>query len=91
MNLETANKKIKEFFNGRQLTFCVERFGINQEEWVARCNEISAISTSGYGFDERDIRDEVKDAILTAVGVDSEYSEEVLQELSFANNIAVAA
>ncbi len=91
MNLSLANEKIKRFFNGQELTFCVERFGENHEEWVARCNEIPAISTSGFGFDERDVREQVKDVILTAAGVDGEYADEVLRELSMVNELAVKA
>jgi hypothetical protein len=91
MNLDTANQKIKRFFNGQELTFCVERFGNNNEEWIARCNEVPAISTSGFGFDERVMKEQVKDAILTAAGVDGEFTDQVLKELAFINAFAVRA
>lgn len=91
MNLTIANEKIKHFFNGQELTFCVERFGENNQEWVARCNELPAVNTSGYGFDERNMKEQVKDAILTAAGVDGEFADDVLKELSFINAFAVRA
>jgi hypothetical protein len=90
MNLKQANEQVVQFFGGRKLTFCIERFGENNEEWIARCDQIPAISTSGYGFDERDIRDQVRDAILTAAGVDGEYADEVLNEFSLTNELAIS-
>jgi hypothetical protein len=90
MNLEQANNKIASFFADENLTFCVERFGDNFEEWVARCDQIPGITTSGYGFDEREMKELVKDAILTAAGVDGEYADDVLKELSFKSVLAVS-
>ena len=85
MNTISSEERIKRFFNGRELTFCIERFGDNDEEWVARCDQIPAISTSGYGFDERAIREQVKDAVLTAAGITESDSENLLREFSFVN------
>jgi len=90
MNIKQANEQIIKFFAGRELTFGIERFGDNNEEWVVRCNEIPAISTSGYGFDERSIAEQIKDVILTCAGVDGEFSDSVLKELNFKNKLAVA-
>lgn len=91
MNAKDPNDQIVRFFNGRELTFCVERFGDNFEEWVARCNEIPAINTSGFGFDEREIRDQVKDAILTAAGVDGDNADRVLREFSLTGTLTARA
>lgn len=90
MNLKQANEQIVRFFNGESLTFCVERIGENSEEWIARCDQVAAISTSGYGFDEREMREQVKDAILTAAGVDGEFADEVLKEFTLTNRLAVS-
>ena len=91
MNLQLANEQIGRFFGGKELTFCVERFGDNHEEWLVRCDQIPGISTSGYGFDEREMRDQVKDAVLSAAGVDGEYADEVLKEISFKSALAISA
>ncbi len=90
MNLKQANEQIVRFFNGDKLTFCVERFGENNEEWIARCDQVAAITTSGFGFDEREMRDLVKDAIITAAGVEGEFADEVLKEFSLTNELVVS-
>jgi hypothetical protein len=90
MTLEQANERIMQFFRGENLTFCVERFGENSEEWVAYCDQIPGITTSGYGFDEREMKELVRDAILTAAGVDGEFSNDVMKELSFKSAFAVS-
>lgn len=90
MNLEQAKNNIARFFGGQDLTFCVERFGENFEEWVAHCDQVPGITTSGYGFDEREMKDLVKDAILTASGVDGDFADDVLNELSFKSVFAVS-
>ncbi len=90
MNLYQANERIAHFFDGRQLTFGLQRFGESQEEWIVRCNEIPAISTSGFGFDERVIAEQIKDAIVTSAGVDGEFTDDVLKQLNFTNQFAMA-
>lgn len=90
MNLHEANQQIIRFFAGRNLTFGIERFGENNEEWLVRCNEIPAMTTSGYGFDEREISEQIKDMIVTCAGVDGEFTDEVLNELNLTNQFAVA-
>lgn len=90
MTLEQANEQIVRFFNGESLTFCLERFGDNYEEWVARCDQVPAINTSGYGFDEREIRDQVRDAIITAAGVEGEFAQDILKEFSLKSEFAVS-
>jgi len=90
MNIEQARVQIVRFFNGEQLTFCLQRFGESHEEWVAYCEQVPAITTSRFGFDERVIREQVKDAILTAAGVDGEFADTVLNEFSFKNELALS-
>lgn len=90
MNIHQANEQIARFFGGQELTFCIERVGENFEEWIARCNEIPAISTSGFGFDERAIRDQVRDAVITSAGIDGEFADSVLREFTIKNELAVS-
>jgi len=91
MNLKQANETIVDFFDGKELTFCVERFGDNQEQWVARCDQVPGIVTGGDKYNEKVVKEQVKDAILTAAGVDGKFADKVLRELSFSNSLAVVA
>jgi hypothetical protein len=71
MNEEQAKEQLRTFLGGRVLTFSVREY--DNGEWVAECNEISGIITGGVGdYTERDQL--MRDAIVTAAGVDSKFA-----------------
>ena len=90
MNLEQAKERVSRFMGENEiLTFSLERF--EDDEWVARCNEIPAISTSGFGDDMEEIESLMKDAIFTAAGVEGEFADdELLKDVSIKKSWALA-
>jgi len=88
MELKTAKEILKGFLADRELTFSIRRYP--DGEWVAECNEIPAIMTGGKEDDITNIDTMIRDAILTAAGVDTEYANEVLKFVGYrqANRVA---
>lgn len=85
-----ANQKLMSFFGDQELTFSIERFGEGGQEWIARCNQAPGLVTGGVVYDEKMIQDQIKDAILTAAGVDGEYDSIVSHNISLVNNITAS-
>jgi len=81
MSIEQAKKKLAEFLGDRVLTFSIKRY--ESGEWVAECNEIPGIMTGGMGDDIAAMDRMMKDAILTAAGVDTEYVNDVLKFVGY--------
>ncbi len=81
MQLKEAKARLQRFLGGRELTFAIKRYP--DGEWVAECNEIPAIMTGGKEDDITNIDTMIRDAILTAAGVDSEYSNEILKFVGY--------
>ena len=81
MEIKAAKKRLAAFLGGRTLTFSIKTF--ENGEWVAECNEIPAIITGGMGDDisNRDVL--IRDAILTAAGVDIELAGDVLKFVGY--------
>jgi len=85
-----ANQKLTNFFGDQELTFSIERFGVDGQEWIARCNQAPGLTTGGVMYDEKMIQDQIKDAILTAAGVDGEYDSIVSRNISLVSNITAS-
>lgn len=81
MNIEQAKQQLRTFLGGRELTFCVRNFP--DGEWIAECNEIPSIMTGGMGDDISNFDSMIRDAILTAAGVDVRYSKEILRFVGY--------
>jgi hypothetical protein len=77
MDKNQAREQLKAFLQGMELTFSIETYP--NEEWVARCNEIPAIVTGGRGDNITDMDNLIRDAILTAAGVDTQYVNMILK------------
>ncbi len=77
MNIEQAKTNLKSFLNGKELTFSIKRF--ENDEWIAECNEIPAIATGGMGDDITNLDLMIREAIVTAAGIDAEYAKDLLQ------------
>lgn len=77
MTLEEAKKQLRSFLGGRELTFSIRKY--DNGEWVAECNEIPAIMTGDLNDDVTNQDEMIRDAILTAAGVDPQYKREVLK------------
>lgn len=77
MKIEQAKEQLKKFLGGRTLTFSIRWYDNN--EWVAECNEIPAIMTGGKGDDIAYMDTMMREAILTAAGIDTEYAAEILK------------
>jgi hypothetical protein len=82
MTLEQAKMQLQSFFGERVLTFSVRNS--DSGEWVARCNEIPAILTGGNDEDIAIMDRLMRDAILTAAGVDPEYGPHLLKLVDYA-------
>ena len=85
-----ANQKLISFFEGQELTFSIERFGVGGQEWIARCHQVPGLTTGGIVYDENLIQEQIKDALLTAAGVDGEYDSVVSRNISLVNNITAS-
>lgn len=80
MQKQEAKKRIEQFVGAHdKLTFDVREY--ENDEWVAECNEIPAISTCGQGYDIEYMFDLFEDAILTAAGIPEEHCEGLLKRL----------
>lgn len=83
MNLEQAKKSLEAFLGDKVLTFSIRKYP--DGEWIAQCNEIPAIMTGGMGDDISKMDMMMRDAIVTAAGIDSEYAGEVLKFVGYGN------
>lgn len=80
MTSDQARAQIKRFVgNNEKLDFEFEFVG---DEWIAVCTQIPALSTGGKGRDDQEIRAQIKDAIVAAAGVDAEYADEAIDDVS---------
>ncbi|MFA6340769.1 MAG: hypothetical protein WCX27_00810 [Candidatus Paceibacterota bacterium] len=77
MNLENTKEQLRSFLGGKILTFSITKY--SNGEWIASCNEIPAIMTGGLNNDIAYMDRMIREAILTAAGIDLEYSETVLK------------
>jgi predicted RNase H-like HicB family nuclease len=77
MNIQQAKANLEKFLGDKMLTFAIRKY--RNGEWVAECNELPAIMTGGMGDDLAEIDRMIRDAILTAAGIDPLYSEQVLK------------
>ena len=77
MKIERAKEQLNRFLGGRVLTFSIKWHDNN--EWVAECKEIPAIMTGGKGDDIAYMDKMMREAILTAAGIDIEFASEVLR------------
>ncbi len=83
MNKEQAKSLLEKFLGGRELTFSIKQY--DNREWVATCNEIPAIMTGGLGYNITDIDTMIRDAILTAAGIDTIYANDILKFTGYKN------
>ncbi|KKU50169.1 MAG: hypothetical protein UY47_C0007G0024 [Parcubacteria group bacterium GW2011_GWB1_49_7] len=77
MNIQQAKANLEKFLGDRMLTFSIMKY--QNGEWVAECNELPAIMTGGMGDDVAEMDRMIRDAILTAAGIDPKYSQQVLR------------
>jgi hypothetical protein len=75
--IEKARLDLEQFLGDTMLTFSIKNY--SNGEWTAYCNEIPAIMTGGMGVDISTMDRMIRDAILTAAGVDPDLAEEVLK------------
>jgi hypothetical protein len=69
MNITAAKEQLVRFLQGRTLTFSFEELG--EGEWIAQCNEIPGIVSSGTNTTRAKTEELLRDAILSAAGLDS--------------------
>jgi hypothetical protein len=81
MELNDAKTRLHGFLGDRELTFSIRKYP--DGEWVAECNEIPAIMTGGKADDITNIDTMIRDAILTAAGVDPKYANEILKFVGY--------
>lgn len=81
MKTEQAKEQLKKFLGGRTLTFSIRWYDNN--EWIAECNEIPAIMTGGMGNDIALMDKMIREAIMTAVGIDVAYADEILKFVGY--------
>ena len=81
MNIDQAKEKLQKFLGGRILTFSIRHFP--NGEWIAECNEIPAIMTGSLTDDITEQDAMIRDAILTAAGIDSQYSNSILKFVGY--------
>ena len=81
MSLIKAKKQLGSFLGDKVLTFSIKKYP--NGEWVAECNEIPAIMTGGMGDDIAAMDAMIRDAILTAAGIDTQYASEVLKFVGY--------
>ena len=87
MTLTQAKAQLRKFVGDQVLTFSIEKF--ENGEWVARCNQIPAITTCGMDSDVKEMEDLMKDAILTAAGIDGKYADKLLRDASLRKEFAL--
>ncbi len=81
MELNNAKQQLAAFLGGRELTFSIKKYP--DGEWVAECNEIPAIMTGGKEDDITNMDSMIRDAILTAAGVNTEFANEILKFVGY--------
>lgn len=81
MDITSARSRLATFLGGRTLTFKIKTF--EGGEWIAECNEIPAIATGGMGDDISQMDLMIRDAILTAAGVDTQLASESLKFIGY--------
>lgn len=81
MNKEQAREQLMRFLGGGVLSFSITTYP--NGEWVAECNEIPAIVTGGLGGDITSMDRMLRDVILTAAGVDTEYADDLLRFVGY--------
>jgi hypothetical protein len=77
MNIEQAKARLAQFLGEDELTFSIKKYP--DGEWVAECNEIPAIMTGGMASDITNMDAMIRDAIVTAAGVETEYAGQILR------------
>ena len=70
---EQVKELLRKFTDNQVLTFKVERFK-EEDEWIATCNQIPGIITGGTGNDCNEMFEQMRDAVLTAAGIDVKYA-----------------
>lgn len=83
----THNEQLVSFFAGKELTFYIERFGSDGQEWIARCHQVPALVTGGISYDEKEVQNQIKDVIMTAAGVEGDYESIISRDISLVNQI----
>lgn len=83
MNEKQAKAQLEKFLNGRILTFSMKNYPSG--EWIAQCNEIDGIITGGMDLSLMDSL--IRDAILTAAGIDVKYSNDILRNVGYASSV----
>ncbi len=81
MKIEQAKEQLKKFLGGKILTFSIKWHENN--EWVAECNEIPAIMTGSMGNDIALVDKMIREAILTAAGINVDYADEILKFVGY--------
>ena len=81
MEINSAKTRLQAFMQERELTFSIRRYP--DGEWVAECNEIPAIMTGGMEDDITNMDAMIRDAILTAAGVDPDLGNEILKFVGY--------
>ena len=74
MTEQKAKQILKDFTENKVLTFSVETFE-KDKEWIAQCDQIPAIITGGTGNDYDKMYCLMRDAVLTAAGIDAKYAD----------------
>ncbi|PIQ91569.1 MAG: hypothetical protein COV70_03015 [Parcubacteria group bacterium CG11_big_fil_rev_8_21_14_0_20_39_22] len=86
-NLKKAKEGLKKFLGDKVLTFSIKRFP--DGEWVAECNELPAIITGGCEGDITNMDEMIREAVLTAAGIDNRFSKEILKFVGYSSNTSI--
>ena len=81
MKPNEAKTRLATFLGGRELTFSIKKYP--DGEWVAECNEIPAIMTGGKEDDITNMDTLIRDAILTAAGIDTKFANDILKFVGY--------
>lgn len=90
MGDNTRNEQLISFFDGRELTFYIERSGVDGQEWIARCQQVPALMTGGVVYNEAEVQNQIKDVIMTAAGVEGDYESIISRNISLVNQISAS-
>jgi hypothetical protein len=89
MDITYARSALDRFMGGHeQLTFSLEHQ--DGGEWIARCNEIPGIMTAGDATDTAEIQATIRDAILTAAGIDGKFADEILRDAAVHQTVVLS-
>lgn len=88
MELNQAKDRLATFLGGKELTFSIRKYP--DGEWVAECNEIPAIMTGGKEGDITNMDTMIRDAILTAAGIDTKFANEILKFVGYRQSSSFA-